>query len=123
MRIRLNKEKAIVIRIAYCTFFGLYVLAFILKLSELKIFGIIASGVSWGTYITLFLCGIKVFIDNKLLLISNICFLIFSVIAILYALSDSTDIVGLSFALASILLFLIISNKTLGLLEEKYRDK
>ena len=123
MKIKLSKAKANNIRIAYCAFLGLYIIAVILKLFELKIFGMIASGASWGAYTTLFFCGIKAFRGNKPLLISNICFFILNIVTVLYAFSDSADIVGLYFALATVLLFLIISNKTLGILEEKYKDK
>jgi len=123
MKIKLSKEKANNIRIAYCAFWGLYIIAFIFKLFELKIFGVLASSVSWGAYTTLFLCGIKVFRSNRPLLISNICFIILNITTVLCAFSDGTGVVELYFALATILLFLIISNKTLGILEEKYKDK
>ena len=119
MRAKINKGKIANIKASYCAFFGVYILAFIFGSSDLKTFGLIGSGVGLGGYLLYFFIGYKLLKQKRLLLIGNICFVLFNIVTVLYAFNDNNDsIVGLLFAIASVLLFLIISNKTLGVVLE-----
>lgn len=117
--IKLATEKITNIRIAYLTFQGIYILGFFFGLEQIKLVGSTASCVAWGMYILLFYIYIR-FTESIWLLTSNICFFISHFVFIYFTLEEESSIYGLVFSTISILLFLLISKRTLYRIYDKY---
>ena len=128
MKIFLNKEKARCIKIAYISFFGLSVLSLFLSQfltgRDFVVFGTIASGIAFGAYSFFFFLNLKLLLKHFILFVGNICFICAQLSFVVFSLFlDFKGIRELIFGVLTIMLFLLVSNKTLLILLKRYNTE
>jgi hypothetical protein len=128
MRISLNEEKARIIRIAYMSFMGVNIISLILSQvrtgQDLVVFGTIASGVAFGTYCCFFFLNLKLLFKYKWLFAGNICFILSNLSFVTLALTlELRGIMELILVVFTIILFIVVSDKTLKILIKRYNPE
>ena len=117
----LSEEKAKNIKIAYISFFGLSVLSLFVSQfhpgRDFVNFGTIASSIAFGAYLLFFLLNLKLLSKHFLLFVGNICFICAQLSFVVFALClDFRGIGELILGVLTIVLFLLVSNKTIQVL-------
>jgi hypothetical protein len=128
MKVNLNEEKARNIRVAYLSFFGVSVLSLLVlqfySVRGFVQFGTIASSIAFGTYLLFFFLNLKLLSKHFFLFVGNICFIFLNLSFVVYALFlDFRGIRELILGALAILLFLLVSKKTLEILLKRYNPE